>query len=436
VSETGPESPRSDASGWRPLRRPERAQRPSPFSRLALAHALSVGGDTMVTVALAGSLFFDISPTAARGRVTLSLLLTMAPFAVVAPLLGPALDKVKGGRRLMVFAAGAGRAITCVAMAAVIDGLLLFPAAFSALVFSKAHAVAKSSLVPTTVTSEELLVEANAKLALGAGVVGFLAAGPAVLVLNVVNGAWVLRLAAVVFAATAVAALRIRQVRPDDPTRTPEVQAELHEPGIRLAATSMAVLRGVVGFVTFLVAFGFRRDGAPSWWFGVVLATSAVGSLAGAALAPRIRERVKEEAIITGCLGLVALVGLGAARVDSRPSVAVLTFVVGVAASAGKLGFDSLVQRDAPDAAQGRSFARFETVFQLVWVLGALLPVVFTIPDRVGFFVLAAGAAVAAVTYLTGRRALVHGPPPASAGGVDVDAGEPEPGSVDLGRGR
>ena len=44
-----------------------------------------VAGDTMVTVALAGSLFFDISPTAARGRVTLSLLLTMAPFAVVAP---------------------------------------------------------------------------------------------------------------------------------------------------------------------------------------------------------------------------------------------------------------------------------------------------------------------------------------------------------------
>jgi hypothetical protein len=357
---------------------------------------------------------------------------------VVAPLLGPALDKVKGGRRLMVFAAGVGRAVTCLVMAAVIDSLLLFPAAFSALVFSKAHAVAKSSLVPTTVTSEELLVEANAKLALSAGVVGFLAAGPAVLILNVVNGAWVLRVAAVVFGATAVAALRIRQVRPDDPTRTPEVKAELHEPGIRLAATSMAVLRGVVGFVTFLVAFGFRRDGAPSWWFGVVLATSALGTLAGAALAPRIRERVREEAIITGCLGLVAVAGLIAARIDARPAVAVFTGVVGVAASAGKLGFDSLVQRDAPDAAQGRAFARFETEFQLVWVLGALLPVIFRIPDRVGFFVLAAGAAVAAVTYLTGRRALVHGPPAGarSVGEVDVDAGQPEAGSIDLGRGR
>jgi hypothetical protein len=136
----------------------------------------------------------------------------------------------------------------------------------------------------------------------------------------------------------------------------------------------------------------------------------------------------------------VAVAGLLTARLDSRPAVAVLTFAVGVAASAGKLAFDSLVQRDAPDAAQGRAFARFETEFQLVWVLGALLPVVFTIPDRAGFFVLAVGAAVAAVTYLTGRRALVHGPTPArrasSVRGVDLEAGQPEAGGVDLGRGR
>ena len=424
--------------GWRPLRRPPRPQRPSAFSRLVIAHALSVAGDTMVTIALAGSLFFDISPTAARGRVTLSLLLTMAPFAVVAPLLGPALDRVKGGRRLMVFAAGAGRAVTCLMMAAVIDGLLLFPAAFTILVLSKSHAVAKSSLVPTTVTSDELLVEANSKLALSAGVVGFLAAGPAVAVLNLADGAWTLRVAAVVFAATAVASLRISQVRADDPVKRPEVKAELHEPGVRLAATSMAVMRGVVGFVTFLVAFSFRRDGAPSWWFGVVLATSALGSLAGAAIAPRLRRWVREEAILTGSLGLVAGAGLLAARIDARPAVALLTGAVGVAASAAKLAFDSLVQRDAPDAAQGRAFARFETEFQLVWVLGALLPVALEIPDRVGFFVLAAGAAVMAVTYLTGRRALVHSPParrPSSAG-VDVEAGQPEAGRIDLGRGR
>jgi hypothetical protein len=50
----------ADHAGWRPLRRPDHPAGPSPFSRLAAAHALSVAGDTLVTVALEGSLFFNI----------------------------------------------------------------------------------------------------------------------------------------------------------------------------------------------------------------------------------------------------------------------------------------------------------------------------------------------------------------------------------------
>jgi hypothetical protein len=91
------------------------------------------------------------------------------------------------------------------------------------------------------------------------------------------------------------------------------------------------------------------------------------------------------------------------------------------------------VQRDAPDAAQGRAFARFEAEFQLAWVGGALLPVALRIPERVGFFVLMLGCGLAALTYVTGRRALAPaaGAAPASVGG-EVDAGEPEAGGVDL----
>src|SRR5690348_1374508 len=86
-------------TGWRELRRPDRTDgRPSTFARLSRTHALAMAGDTLITLALAGSLFFSISPTAARGRVALSLVLTMAPFAVVAPLLGPAIDRSSRGR--------------------------------------------------------------------------------------------------------------------------------------------------------------------------------------------------------------------------------------------------------------------------------------------------------------------------------------------------
>ena len=361
----------------------------------------------MITVALAGSLFFDISPTAAKGRVTLSLVLTMAPFAVVAPLLGPAIDRIRGGRRLMVVAAAAGRAVTCLAMAAEIDSLLLFPAAFTALVLSKTHAVAKSSLVPPAVRSEELLVEANAKLALTAGVVGLLASGPAVGILQLWGAEWVLRAAAVVFVACAVAALRIRAGGREEAQREIAIEA-LHDVGIRIASVAMAFIRGGVGFLTFLVAFGFRRDGAPSWWFGVVIAASAIGSLAGAAVAPRLRERVGEEPILATALGAVATSALAATQFEGRITTAFVAFFVGLAAAGGKLAFDALVQRDAPDAVHGRSFARFETAFQLVWVLGALIPVVLSIPTRAGFAVLGIGGSMATAAYLTGRHRVTH----------------------------
>lgn len=385
-----------------PHSKPERPA--SPFSRLVVAHALAVAGDALVTTALAGSLFFDISPTAARGRVALSLVLTIAPFALVAPFLGPAIDRVRGGRRLMVFLAAAGRAVAAWLMAGVLDGLLLFPVTFALLVLSKTHSVAKSSLVPTVVRSDEELVQANSKLALMSAVVGLVAAGPAVAVLELAGAEWVVRLAALVFVAAALASLRIKQVRLDDPAARPLARQELQDAGIRLAATAMGVLRGSVGFLTFLIAFTLRRDGAPAWKFGAALAASMGATVLGAALAPRLRRRVAEEHLLAGSMALVVVSGAGAWQLGGFVGDLLLAAAIGGAASAGKLAFDSLVQRDAPDATQGRSFARYEALFQLAWVVGALLPVVTAVPRRLGYALLIAAAAGSLVIYLLGLR--------------------------------
>src|SRR5437868_5289672 len=130
-----------------------------------MVHGLSIAGDALVTMALAGSLFFSISPTAARSRVALYLFLTMAPFAVVAPWLGPLLDRRQGGRRTMVISSNVGRAVICLLMARHLQGLLLFPEAFVALVLSKSYLITKSALVPATVGGEGQLVGANSRLA-------------------------------------------------------------------------------------------------------------------------------------------------------------------------------------------------------------------------------------------------------------------------------
>jgi len=403
------------SAGWRPLRAPAKRAvslagltGDSPFARLALTHVLAIAGDTLVTIALAGSLFFSISPHAARGRVALYLLLTMAPFAVVAPLLGPVLDRSRSGRRVVVIACMVGRTVVCLLMARHLHSLLLFPEAFVVLVLSKGYVVTKAALVPATVADDRELVRANSRLAVLAVVAGFVAAGPGALVLKLsfLGAAWVLRLAALVFVAAAVAGVRLaRAPVARQPAPTASQAAELKSRGILLGASSMAVLRGAVGFLTFLLAFAFRRAHAPSWWFGIAVGASLAGTLVGALLAPRVRRLVSEERMLTAALVFVAVAAAVGARFGNRAAASALAGVVGLAAGAGKLAFDSIVQRDAPDAAQGRTFARFETRFQLVWVAAALIPVVIAVPTRVGMIILAVACTGATIFYVTSRRA-------------------------------
>jgi hypothetical protein len=222
----------------------------------------------------------------------------------------------------------------------------------------------------------------------------------------------VVRLAALAFAATAIAGFRLARPGPGGDRLPPMAvaDAELHAASVRMAASAMGVLRAIVGFLTFLIAFAFRHEDAPAWWFGVVLAASMAGSFLGAAVAPKLRRRLVEERILQGSLAVVVAVGLAAAWIGGMPAAALLAGAVGVAAGAGKLAFDSIVQRDAPDAIRGRTFARFETRFQLAWVAGAALPVAVRIPSGSGMGLLALASALALSSYLAGLRAFEHHP--------------------------
>jgi hypothetical protein len=405
-------------NGWEPLSVPRKRTGANvfvitPFTRLAHTHAAAVAGDTLIALALAGSLFFDIDPTAARSKVALYLALTVAPFAVVAPLIGPGIDRARGGRRLMVIFSNALRVLLCVLMIGDLDSLVLFPEAFAVLVLAKGYHVAKSAIVPTVVRSDEELVEANSRLSFLSGVMGFAAAVPGMLVMWLAASEGVLVLAAIVFAVAAVFAVRIpaTQVAADD--TSPTERQELRGGGIVLAASAMGLLRGIVGFLTFLVAFSLRTDDAPTWQFGLILAASGIGSLLGSLLAPALRRNgTSEERILQVVLAVTGGAGLLAAWAGGLVAATVLAAVVGMAAGTGKLAFDSVVQRDAPDANRGRSFARFETRFQLTWVAGAIVPVVVSIPMPVGFVVITAVAGFALFSYLAGLRALARGQMP------------------------
>lgn len=371
---------------------------PSGFTRLAVTHAANLAADGFVAVGLAGSIFFTAPAEEARGPVLTYLLVTMLPFALVTPIIGPALDRFGRSRRLLVAAGSLLRAGLCLAMARHLHSLLLFPEASLALALSKGYLVAKGAMVPSIVPDTRLLVEANGRLALIGALCGLgggaLAAGLLVLSAPTV----VLVAAALVNLLATAAALRLPRgafgaVEYGGPAELDRVQAR----------RAMTALRAGVGFFTFLVAFALKEAREPSWVFGVVFAASAVGGLAGSLVAPRLRRRTGEEVILIGSLLIPSAVAVLSARAQGRLATAALAGAMAVGATGGRLAFDSLLQRGGR-ARQGRAFARLEARFQLAWTAGAVIGVLVPISSRVGFLALAVLLGAAGLSLVGSTR--------------------------------
>lgn len=371
---------------------------PTPFERLQRIHALTVAGETCMAIALADSLFLSISPDAARGRVILFLAVSMAPFIVVAPLIGPAIDRMRGGQRMVVVLVGLLRAVVLTGMALTLDSLTLFPIAFAALILGKTYAISKSALVPVTVTDPEKLVEANSKLGQIAGIAGFVMAVPA-LVLQLIDTRVTLAIGALAFIGVAANARRLpKAVIADKPADTLEIE-ELHSEVVLSAALAMRVLRGAVGFMFFHLAFWLRSEIAGTAWFGFAVAMSGLATLGANFAGPHLRRRMKNHTMLVAALVVVALAGFGSAWWNRVMAGVLLAAVVNAAAAIGKLAFEATVQEGAPDANRGRAFARFETQNQLAWVAGGLVPVAVSPPGWVGFVIVGATGAVGAFLY-------------------------------------
>jgi MFS family permease len=186
-----------------------------PLDRLAWVHATSTFGDALVAVALAGTLFFAVPVAAARPRVALYLLLTVAPFAVVAPLLGRLLDGRTGAGRLALAAAMALRAALAALAVTRTESLLLYPLAFGLLVCSRAHGISRTAMVPELLGPDDQrdLVAVNGRMARVAALGGTAGALLGVGLDRLLSGGAVLWAAALAFAAGGVLALGLPRTR-------------------------------------------------------------------------------------------------------------------------------------------------------------------------------------------------------------------------------
>ena len=410
---------------------------PSGLAHLIDLHAVHGAADALLAVALANTLFFAVDPHEARSRVAVYLLVTMAPFALVAPVIGPLLDRFRNGRRYALAAANLVPAFLAWVMAGAIDshgGFALYPAAFGALVCSKAYGVSKSAVVPRVLPPSVTLVRGNARVTMWSIIAASVAA-PIGQGLAWATGSpsWTLRLATLVYLAAVVFAIRL-PARVDSnegeaPLRSREPEFEpvdtatrvirnapaprrnvfrrilppLHGIGDRMPTMLRAVagLRAFSGFVTLFLAFlvrthpfGFTQNVD----LGIIVAGATLGSFVGTSIGARLKEKRPERLVLSALIATTAVAILAAVAFNLLTATLAI-LVSGLAASIGKLGLDSTIQHDAADEVRTSAFARSETVLQLSWVLGGFLAIVLPSNAELGLGL--AAAVVVAVLVLT-----------------------------------
>jgi predicted MFS family arabinose efflux permease len=369
------------------------------MNRFTLAQTLAGAGDALVAVSLADSLFFSLSPDASREQVLLYLFINMVPFALLAPLIGPAIDRFRGGHRLIAVGLFVIRAMCAVALAFALLDLALYFFALALLVSAKASGVTRQALVPRLVDAHEQLVSANSRIARLNVVAGTIAGGIGAALVALGASPVALALASALFVGSAIATITVPEPAGRDDAIPSLEYVEIHMPRVSATAWAFTLVRASVGYFVFGLAFALRRESEPPWIYGAAIMAYGIGTFGGNALAPLLRRRWHEEGLtIASVISLAAVAGFGALG-PSRPLVLVVAVVLGAAASVGRQAFDALVQARAPQASQGRSFARFETRFQIGWVIGAIAATAFAASIQVSMGVLVLALVPATLLY-------------------------------------
>ena len=370
---------------FRQARRASRAEGAgdSGLYRLIELHAFNAAGDAAVAISLAGTLFFA-QPGEARDQVALFLGLTMLPFAVVAPLLGPFLDRFSHGRRWAIGSTMALRAFLCWLMADAVatQSLAMFPTALGVLVASKAYGVARAATVPRLQPKGLSLVKANSRISL-AGVVGAAISAPIAGLASTFGSQWALRYAFVVFAGATILSILL-PAKAD--AKEGELPVSLGESTKRFRVPAQVVfalrcnagLRMLSGFLTMYMAFLLRQYPLPGWedratlLMGLVIGAAGLGNTIGIGLGSVLRKVTPSITVVVALLA-DAVAAVVAAVFYGLAAAIALGLTAGVAQAMGKLSLDALIQRDVPERNRTSAFARSETLLQLSWVIGGFI---------------------------------------------------------------
>ncbi|WP_414638113.1 MFS transporter [Actinophytocola sp.] len=389
----------------------------SGLTSLTYATMLNYASDAAMAVALANTLFFSAASTdSSKGKVALYLLITVAPFALVAPVIGPALDRIQRGRRLAMCAASAGQALMCLVMATNFDTWLLYPAALGKMVLSKSFTVLKAAVTPRVVPPDITLAKTNARLTVFGLAAGAAFGAVGALFLQLFDSPGALWFTAIICVVGAVQAMRIPawvevtegevpaslSANPEKPKRQPMGRQ------IVVALSGNATVRLLTGFLMMFAAFAVRAQTEGDAFkqlllLGIIAGAAGAGSFVGNAIGARMHVGHPEQVMIgciAGCLASTVL----AALMEGIATAAIVGLVGAIASALAKNSLDAVIQDDLPEESRASAFGRSETVLQLAWVFGGavgiLLPPVFWL----GFLVISVLLAVGLVQTMLTRQ--------------------------------
>ncbi|MFI6793860.1 MFS transporter [Nonomuraea sp. NPDC050383] len=363
-------------------------------------------GDALVTVALASTVFFGVPVGEARGPVALYLVITMLPFALLAPFVGPILDRFRSGRRYVMAGTLFGRGLLCFAMAAAVgpgDVVTLFGGALGVLVLSKAYNVSRAAIMPSVLPADITLVSANARVALFS-----LVSAGALVPVGAGLSAWlgsaaVLRVAMVVFLLAGVSAVRLpRHVDSPDleeveeegggQGRAPKWRTLLQVgPAVAESVWANVAIRLFSGFLLFFLLFLVQDGGVP--WLGgrdpffdvpktiaLLAAAAGLGGLLGAVAANWAR-RHSPQVIVLITLAVTSVTTIVSAVLFGLWTAVAISLVTAFAQELGKLALDAIVQREIGEEVRSSTFGVVEALLQLAWVFGGLVGLLLSLTE-------------------------------------------------------
>ncbi len=419
IKRTGLGSAHAASYVYRQARRASHAEGAgdSGLARLIELHAFNAAGDAAVAISLAGTLFFQVPTGEARDQVALFLGLTMLPFALMAPLIGPVLDRFSHGRRWAMGLTMALRAFLCWVLAdAVATGsLALFPAALGVLVASKAYGVTRAAAVPRVAPPALGLVKANSRISL-AGIAGATLSAPLAVLASLAGPEWSLRYAFLVFLAGTVLAIllpaQVDNVADEERARW-RGRTRARVPGLVVRGLRCnAGIRLLSGFLTLYMAFLLRDKPFPGWedrpelLLALVVGSAGAGNAVGIGLGSVLRAVHPEVVVLVALVGVTVAVSV-TALLYGLPTVALLGVTAGLCQALGKLSLDSLIQREVGERIRSSTFARSETLLQLSWVAGGFLGIALPLVPQVGLGVATAvllGVTVWVLASVGGER--------------------------------